>query len=52
MKLKKYKKKKIGSYISFGIIMIIFSLILSFVVIDYVSSEYDQTSVYTDTDDE
>jgi len=42
MKLKKYKKKKIGSYISFGIIMIIFSLILSFVVIDYFAKKSNE----------
>ena len=35
MKLKRYKKKKISSYISMGIIIIIISLILAFVVIDY-----------------
>lgn len=35
MKLKRYKKKKISSYIFMGIIIIIISLILAFVVIDY-----------------
>lgn len=42
MKLKKYKKKKISSYISFGIIMITLSLILSFIVIDYFSKKVDE----------
>lgn len=42
MKLKKYKKKKISSYISFGIIMIIISLILSFFVIDYFAMKVDE----------
>ena len=35
MKLKRYKKKKISSYISLGIILIIISLIMAFAVIDY-----------------
>ena len=35
MKLRRYKKKKIGSYFSFCIIIIIISLICSFIVIDY-----------------
>lgn len=37
MKLRKYKKKKYSSYISFGIMIIILSLILSFVIINYFS---------------
>ena len=39
MKLKRYRKRKIGTYISFGIIIIIFSLILSFVIIDYLANK-------------
>ena len=35
MKLKKYKKKKFGNYLSFILILIILSLILSFVFIDF-----------------
>ena len=35
MKLRKYKKKKISTYFSFSIIIIIISLICSFIVIDY-----------------
>ena len=35
MKLKKYKKKKISSYFSFGFIIIVLSLISAFLVIDY-----------------
>ena len=42
MKLKRYKKKKFSSYISFGIIMIIISLILSFFVIDYFAKKVDE----------
>ena len=42
MKLKRYKKKKISSFVSFGIIMIIISLILSFFVIDYFSKKVDE----------
>ena len=42
MKLKRYKKKKISSYVSFGIIMIIISLIVSFFVIDYFASKVDE----------
>ena len=37
MKLRKYKKKKFSSYISFGIMIIILSLILSFIIINYFS---------------
>ena len=37
MKLRKYKKKKFSSYISFGIMIIILSLILSFIIINYLS---------------
>jgi len=42
MKLKRYKKKKISSYVSFGIIMIIISLIISFFVIDYFARKVDE----------
>ena len=35
MKLKRYKEKKISSYISMSIILVVISLILSFIVIDY-----------------
>jgi len=35
MKLKRYKKKKISSYISLGLIIIVISLVLSFIIIDY-----------------
>ena len=42
MKLKRYKKKKISSFVSFGIIMIIISLIFSFFVIDYFSEKVDE----------
>ena len=42
MKLKKYKKKKISSYISRGIIIIIMSLILSFIVIDYFAKKVNK----------
>ena len=39
MKLKRYKKKKFSSYISFGLIIIFLSLIVAFVVIDYFSDK-------------
>lgn len=42
MKLKRHKKKKLSSCISFGIIMIIISLILSLIVIDYFAKKVDQ----------
>ena len=42
MRLKRYKKKKISFYISFGIIMIIVSLIISFFVIDYFARKVDE----------
>jgi len=42
MKLKRYKKKKIGTYISFGIIIIIISLICAFFVIDYFAKRANQ----------
>jgi len=42
MKLRKYKKKKFGSYISMGIIIIIFSLILSFKIIDYMAKKSNE----------
>lgn len=35
MKLKRYKEKKISSYISMSIFLVVVSLILSFIVIDY-----------------
>ena len=35
MKLKRYKEKKISSYISMSIFLVVISLILSFIVIDY-----------------
>lgn len=35
MKLKRYKKKKISSYISISIFLVVISLIISFIVIDY-----------------
>lgn len=37
MKLKRYKKRKISSYFSLGLIMIIISLIVAFVIINYFS---------------
>ena len=42
MKLKKYKKKKIGSYFSLGLILIIISLIISFVIIDCFSDRVNK----------
>ena len=39
MKLKRYKKKKFSSYVSFGLIIIFLSLIVAFVVIDYFSDK-------------
>ena len=39
MKLKRYKKKKVGTYISVGIMIIVISLILSFFIIDYFSKK-------------
>lgn len=39
MKLKRYKKKKIGTYFSIGIVIIIISLIFAFVIIDYFSKK-------------
>ena len=41
MKLKRYKKKKISSYISFLIIIVIISLIVAFFVIDYFAKKVD-----------
>ena len=35
MRLKRYKKKKISSYISISIFLVVISLIISFIVIDY-----------------
>jgi sporulation protein YunB len=42
MKLRKYKKKKFSTYISFGIIIIIISLVVSFVVIDYFAKKSNE----------
>ena len=42
MKLKKYKKKKISSYISFGIIIIIISICCSFFIIDYFAKKSNE----------
>ena len=42
MKLRKYKKKKISSYFTFSIIIIIISLICSFIVIDYFNKRVNQ----------
>lgn len=42
MRLKRYKKKKISSYISFSIIIIIISLIFSFVVINYFARKVNE----------
>ena len=42
MKLKRYKKKKFSSYISFGIIIIILSLLLSFFVIDFFADKSNE----------
>lgn len=39
MKLKRYKKKKISSYISMGIMLITISLILAFVIINYLAKK-------------
>ena len=42
MKLKKYKKKKISSYISFGVIIIIISICCSFFIIDYFAKKSNE----------
>lgn len=42
MKLKRYKKKKISSYISMGIFLIVVSLILALVIIDYFSKKANE----------
>ena len=42
MKLKRYKKKKISSYISFLIIIVVISLIVSFFVIDYFAKKTNE----------
>ena len=42
MKLKRYKKKKFGSYISLGLIIIIISLVCSFFIIDYFSRKSNE----------
>ena len=42
MKLKRYKKKKFSSYISFGIIIIVVSLMMAFYVIDYFAKKCNE----------
>ena len=42
MKLRKYKKKKMSTYFSFSIIIIVISLICSFIVIDYFDKKANQ----------
>ena len=42
MKLKRYKEKKISSYISMSIILVVISLILSFIVIDYFDNKVNE----------
>lgn len=42
MKLKKYKKKKISSFISLGIIIIVFSLFFSLMIIDYLAKKVNE----------
>lgn len=42
MRLKRYKKKKIGTYISFGIIIIVVSLILAFFIIGYFAKKANE----------
>ena len=42
MKLKRYKKKKFSSYVSFGIIIIVVSLMMAFYVIDYFAKKCNE----------
>lgn len=42
MKLKRYKKKKISSYISMGIFFVVLSLILALIIIDYFSKKANE----------
>lgn len=42
MKLKRYKKKKVGTYISVGIMIIVISLLLSFFIIDYFAKKANE----------
>lgn len=42
MKLKKYKKKKFGTYISFLIIIIVISLIFAFIIINFFSKKANE----------
>lgn len=42
MKLKRYKEKKISSYISMSIFLVVISLILSFIVIDYFANRVNE----------
>ncbi len=42
MKLKKYRKKKISSYISFGVMMIIISICFAFFIIDYFAKKSNE----------
>lgn len=42
MKLKRYKKKKISSYISMSILLVVVSLILSFIIIDYFADKANE----------
>jgi len=42
MKLKKYRKKKVSSYISFGIMIVIISLCCSFFIIDYFAKKSNE----------
>lgn len=42
MKLKRYKEKKISSYISMSIILVVISLISSFIVIDYFANRVNE----------
>lgn len=42
MKLKRYKKKKFSSYISFSLIIIVISLIVAFILIDYFADKCNE----------
>lgn len=42
MKLKRYKKKKFSSYISFSLIIIVISLVVAFILIDYFADKCNE----------
>ena len=42
MKLKRYKKKKFSSYVSFSLIIIVISLIVAFIMIDYFADKSNE----------